>query len=94
MMDDYVSLDLLLKLALPTLVGGLLILIWPRRALMLFLLLAPLNYFYVIAFNWQVTWEAAGGVSEGAPPFIKYAKDALFLVIAIACILALLIGRE
>lgn len=93
-MTDYDSLDLLLKLALPALIGGVLILKWPLRAFMLFLFLAPFNYFYVIAYNWQVTWEAAGSVSEGAPTFIKYAKDTVFLVIVIAWMLLFLIGRE
>jgi hypothetical protein len=94
LMTDYNSSDLLLILALPALIGGVLILNRPRQAFMLFLFLSPLNYFYVIAYNWQVTWEAAGSVSEGAPAFIKYAKDAVFLAIVIAWMLLFLIGRK
>lgn len=60
------------------------ILLRPAKSLRAFLFLAPLNYFYVLLFDWQVSWIASGGVSEGAPPLIKYAKDLIFLAILIS----------
>lgn len=63
---------------------------WVPGAIGLFLLLAPLNYFYVLVFDWQITWAYAGTISEGAPALAKYAKDIVFLVIFLAWLLTLL----
>lgn len=63
---------------------------WVPQAAGLFLLLAPLNYFYVLVFGWQVSWGYAGTISEGAPALVKYAKDIVFLVIIFVWLLTLL----
>ena len=63
---------------------------WVPGAIGLFLLLAPLNYLYVLLFGWQVTWAYAGTISEGAPALAKYAKDIVFLVIFLAWLMTLL----
>ena len=60
-----------------------------RKAIGAFLLLAPFNYFYVIVFGWQVSWVEFGGVSEGAPAYVKYIKDVFFLMIVIAGLIQL-----
>ena len=71
-----------------------LILRFRRKALGLFLLVAPFNYFYVIVFGWRVSWVESGGVPEGAPVFIKYAKDVFFLMIVLASLIYLFLRRD
>jgi hypothetical protein len=71
-----------------------LILLFHRKAIGFFLLLAPFNYFYVIAFGWNVSWVESGGVSEGAPAFIKYAKDVFFLMIVLSGLIHVLLRRN
>lgn len=88
------SISILIILVFVALLLLLITLKWPIRVFGFFLILSPLNYFYVIAFDWQVSWEAMGGVSEGAPPFIKYAKDIVFLGILCSCFLAFLMNRK
>lgn len=65
-----------------------------ERLWLWFLTLAPFNYFYVAAFGWQVSWVESGGVSEGAPPAIKYAKDIAAVAVYAVFLCSVMIARR